>query len=109
MRRRLASRETARLIASPCVREFFPNDLAHHFGGQGPIILGKRGAQRLVAEGLVGAPGRFALAGKASMTSSSILIVMCVLPGEGMPAPRLRRPGRRLLGEWIPSGQRQCV
>ena len=32
------------------------------------------------------------------MTSSSILIVMRVLPGEGIPAPRLPRPGRRLLG-----------
>ena len=51
--------ERACSIASPCVRKLFPDDLARHFGGQGPIILGKRGAQRLVDEGLVAAPGRF--------------------------------------------------
>ena len=41
------------------MRKLFPDDLAHHFGGQGPIILGKCGARRLVDEGLVAALGRF--------------------------------------------------
>ena len=41
------------------MRKLFPDDRAHHFGGQGPAILRKRGAQCLVDEGLVGAPGRF--------------------------------------------------
>ena len=103
-------RERARSIVSLCVRKLFPNDLAHHFGGQGPIILGKRGAQRLVDEGLVGTPGRFCF-GTKSFDDIVIdpLIVMRVLTGEGIPAARLPRPGRRLLGGWITSGQRQCA
>ena len=39
------------------------------------------------------------------MTSSSILIGMRVLTGEGIPAPRLPRPGRRLPGDGLQVGR----
>ena len=96
-------------IASPGMRKLFADDLAHHFGRQRPVIFCKRGAQRLVDEGLVGAPGRVCF---DTESFDDILIDPdrdACLDRGGDSRASLAATWAKAAGGWTTSGQRQCA